>query len=235
MPTPYLRAPLIAEAQAQPHVTANAAASIADLARPRLALSASTASPPGAALEGDAYILPAGATGWASADGNDPGAGDIAIRWAGAWHKVTPAEGWRWHVLDEGAARIWLGGIWRAGDVAGALGATAGLAVIEATLTLSGAAISAPGLLPTRAIILGVSSWTISTVTGAPSYSVGISGEASKFGGSLGVAAGSSNIGVVGPYATYAPADVIVTSDGAAFTGGTVGLAVSAILPRVPV
>ncbi|MBW4709566.1 DUF2793 domain-containing protein [Roseobacter sp. YSTF-M11] len=235
MATPYLRAPLIAEGQAQPHVTANNATSIADLARGRLALSATTATPPGSPVEGDAYILPTGATGWTSADDSDPAPGDIAIRWAGAWHKITPAIGWTWQILDEGASIIFTAAGWRRGSVAGPLGASLGLVVAEATLDLLGASTSAPDLLPTRAIILGVSSWTIQTVTGAPSYSVGITGEVNKFGGSLGVAVNSSNIGVVGPFATYSLADVIVTSDGADFTGGRVGLAVSAIIPGVPI
>ena len=235
MTTAYLRAPLIAEAQAQPHVTANNATALADLARPRLALSASTATPPGSPAEGAAYILPPGATGWTSADGIDPGPGDIAIRWAGAWHKITPAIGWTWTVADRGAAFTFTAAGWRPGSVAGPLGSSLGLVVAEIALDLSGASVSAVDLLPSRAVVVGVSSWVVSTITGAPSYSVGLAGEVGKFGAGLGVAVDSSNIGVVVPFPTYAPADVIVSSDGSGFTAGRVVLSVSALVPGVPV
>lgn len=235
MTTPYLRAPLIAEGQAQPHVTANNATALADLARGRRALSATQATPPASPVDGDAYILPAGASGWSSADGIDPAPGDIALRWAGAWHKITPALGWTWQVSDQGAPFTFTAAGWRLGSIAGPLGSSLGLVVAESVVDLTGPTVAAVNLLPTRAIVLGVSSWTISPVTGAPSYSVGLTGEVDKFGGSLDTAVNSSNVGVVGPFATYAPADVIVTSDGAAFTGGRVGLSVSAIVPGVPV
>lgn len=137
-------------------------------------------------------------------------------------------------VADRGAAMIYTAAGWRLGDVAGPLGASLGLIVREAVLDLSGPSVAASGLIPPRCIVLGVTSWTIGAVAGAASYSVGIAGEASKFGGSLGVAAGASNIGVVGPFATYAPADVVVTAAGGNFTAGRVGLALSAILPGVP-
>ncbi|WP_116134346.1 DUF2793 domain-containing protein [Tropicimonas sp. IMCC34043] len=233
--TANMRFPLIAEGQAQPHVIANMGATLSDLVAGRTVLSASLATPPVAPVEGDAYMLPSGASGWTSADGNDPVGGDIALRLAGAWHRIVPALGWRWYVRDEGGARIFTAAGWRVGDVVTDAGATFGLRVAEAVLDLSGGATAAAGLLPTRAIICGVSSWTIATVTGAASYDVGIAGEPSKFGGSLGAPAGSSNIGVVGPFATYAPGDVLVTANGGSFTGGRVGLAVLALVPGVPV
>jgi hypothetical protein len=64
---------------------------------------------------------------------------------------------------------------------------------------------------------------------------VGDGGDGSRYGGSLGIALGSSNIGVVGPFATYAPTDVIVARNGSNFTGGQVRLAALLLLPALAI
>lgn len=229
MPTPTLNLPLIADGQAQPHVTHNEAVDMLDALFPRIAQSATLTVPPGSPADGSAYILPAGASGFGSA-----APGDIALWHGGLWRQITPAPGWRWFVADEGGARVFDGTAWKRGDVVGALGSVLGFATLEVELDLTGASVTAAGLIPARAIVLGVTSWTVNTVTGATSYSVGDGGDPSRFGGSLGAAPGSSNVGVVGPFATYAPTDVIVTASGGAFTGGKVGLAAAVILPGAP-
>ncbi|QDF14265.1 ribonuclease III [Dinoroseobacter phage vB_DshS-R4C] len=230
MPTPFLALPLIAEGQAGQHVTHNEALDMIDALAPRVVLSDSLATPPPAPPDRSAWIVPPGGSGFGGA-----GPGQIALRLGGVWHAITPAQGARWRVLDRGAAVIWSGTSWRPADVSGALGSTLGLATIEATVTATGPSVTAPALIPPRAIVLGVTSWTVQAVTGATSYRVGVPGEPDKFGASLGAAPGSSNIGVVGPFATYAPTDVVVTAEGADFTGGTIGLAASVILPGAPV
>ena len=85
-----------------------------------------------------------------------------------------------------------------------------------------------------RAIVLGVSTRTVTAVTGASSYDCGIAGEPSKFGGSLGIAAGSTNSGIIGPQAFYAPTPIRLTAGGGSFTGGAVRVAIHYLLPRVP-
>ena len=62
-----------------------------------------------------------------------------------------------------------------------------------------------------RMIVLAVASRTTQAISGATSYSVGVAGNTSQFGGWLGVALGSSNIGVIGPTAFYANTPVRVT------------------------
>lgn len=74
----------------------------------------------------------------------------------------------------------------------------------------------------------------MTTVTGATSYECGIAGEPSKFGGSLGVTAGSSNAGVIGPQAFYADTAVRLTANGADFTGGAVRIAIHYATVGVP-
>jgi hypothetical protein len=68
-------------------------------------------------------------------------------------------------------------------------------AVVEEELLegLAGTSVETTIAIPDRAIVLGVSTRTVTAITGAASYDCGIAGEPAKFGGSLGVAAGSTN------------------------------------------
>lgn len=232
MPTENYSFPLLAADQAQKHLTHNAALDLIDAALPAVVISATTSSPPASPPEFSAYIVPDGA---AAAFGGVP-AGGVAIRQAGAWVAMAPPLLARIFVADEGRERIRTTAGWLPGQVAGALtGAALGLEVIDRSVLLSGASVSVPGMIPAGAIVLGVSSWTIAAVTGAPSYGVGVPGEVTKFGGGLGAAAGSKNAGLVGPYATYAAANVVITATSGSFTGGRVGLALSIIRPALPV
>jgi len=67
-----------------------------------------------------------------------------------------------------------------------------------------------------------VTTRTLEDVTGAASFDCGSAPGGSQYGGSLGIAAGSENVGVIGPTAIYAPGDVVLTANGGAFTGGRV-------------
>jgi hypothetical protein len=67
--------------------------------------------------------------------------------------------------------------------------------------------------------VLAVSTRTTVAVTGATSYNCGVSGDTSKFGGSLGVAKNSSNVGVIGPTAYYADTPVLLTAVGGELHG----------------
>lgn len=121
------------------------------------------------------------------------------------------------------------GGSGGSAEVVNPLGGFIRLEVYTVELTLSGANVTASGLIPApwyaRPILLGVTSWVVDAITGATSWSVGYSAEGSEFGGSLGVGAGQSNAGVVGPTGLYSDTDIVVSSSGGNFTGGTVRLA----------
>lgn len=89
-----------------------------------------------------------------------------------------------------------------------------------ALVSLNGASATVADLVPERSIILAVTTLVRSALTGTlTSFDVGVTGDLSRFGGSLGIAAGSNNVGVVGPYATYAPTSLILTANGG--TGST--------------
>jgi hypothetical protein len=74
--------------------------------------------------------------------------------------------------------------------------------------------------------VLGVSTRVVTTITGAVSFDCGVAGEANKFGGALGVAAGTTNVGVIGPQAFYANTPIVLTARGGSFTGGVVRIAI---------
>ena len=235
--TPRLLLPFILAAQAQKHVTHNEALRQLDGIVQLAVASRAVADPPASPDAGAAYIVPTGATGlWAGWDG------DVAYFDDGGWMRLGASDGWRAYVAAEGALCLRSAGAWvaisRAAqvDVArGALGASTGMGVIEEVLgDLAGAEVTSTIVIPDRAIVLGVSTRTLAEITGAASYDCGIAGEQAKFGGSLGVAEGSENRGVIGPEAFYAPAPIRLTANGGAFTGGAVLLAIHYLTVGLP-
>ncbi|TCK31305.1 uncharacterized protein DUF2793 [Ancylobacter aquaticus] len=219
--TPLLALPLLAAAQAQKHVTHNEALVLLDAATQLAVLDRTRAAPPATPLPGDRHIVAAGASGaWAGR------AGDIALYDSG-WRFLTPRAGWRAYVAGEARSLLFDGVAWREALAFTPSGATATLRTVEEEVNLAGAFVASTLLVPNRAICLAVASRTVTAVTGATSYEVGISGETSKFGGLLSIAAGASNIGVIGPQAFYADTPLRVTAVGGSFTGGRVRLVLS--------
>ena len=73
------------------------------------------------------------------------------------------------------------------------------LGCLEQLVTLAGATTSSTAKIPNGAIVLAVSNRVVTAITGSTSYSCGVAGNASQFGASLGVSAGSANLGLIGP------------------------------------
>jgi hypothetical protein len=218
-----LKLPAIEAAQAQKHVTHNEALALLDTFVQLAVESRSVATPPSSPVEGDTYIVAAGATGaWSGWDIM------LAVFSGGAWQKLTPPAGARAFVKDERASVTYNDGIWRDGIALTSHGGRLTLRAKEEELTLFGTFVETAdsAFIPNRAIVLAVASRTTHAITGATSYDVGVSGEASKFGGTLGVSLGSTNIGVIGPTAYYADTKVRVTANGSNFTAGKVRLVI---------
>jgi len=90
-----LQLPFIQPSQAQKHVTHNEALLKLDGLVQMSVASKDLATPPGAPVDGESYIVPAGATGaWAGQDGN------VAIWQNTAWMFYAPSEGWTAWVSD---------------------------------------------------------------------------------------------------------------------------------------
>lgn len=227
--TPRLALPLVAPAQAQKHVTVNEALLRLDaLAQPRIA-SLSVGVPPGDAVDGDLYGVPSGAGGaWSGA------MGQLALLSGGDWVFLPPADGMIAFVVDEGRIAVRRGGDWLTALAVSPHGAATLHEVIEGDVDLLGEAIDGAVPIPERAIVLAVTTRTLTAVTGAPSYDCGVAGEPAKFGGSLGIAAGSTNAGVIGPTAFYAPTPVCLSATTGSFTGGRVRYAIHCLRPTVP-
>lgn len=216
-------------AQSQKHVTVNEALSGLDVLVQLSVLDRDLTAPPGSPVEGDRYLVATGATGaWV-------GQADKIAAWqAGAWIFRTPRNGWQAWVADEAAFIFYDAGAWthtlkaRESDVAKAsLGARTMFRILEEQHTLALAATSDTVIqIPDRAIVFGVTVRVQTAITGATSYNCGIAGEASKYGGSLGIAAGSNNIGVTGPTAFYANTPIRFAAVGGNFTGGVIRVAI---------
>ena len=219
--TANLALPYLAAAQAQKHVTHNEALRRLDAFVQLVLESVTATAPPGTPPEGGRWFVPAGASGAFAGQ-----AGRIAAFEAGAFDFLAPAPGFLAFVKDEGRLALFDGTAWVSPLAASANRAAIEARVLEEDLPLSGAVAESTIAIPDRAIVLGVTTRTLAAVTGAASYDCGIAGEPSKFGGSLGASAGSTNAGVIGPTAFYAPTPVRLTANGGAFTGGVVRLAI---------
>ncbi|WP_165189187.1 DUF2793 domain-containing protein [Caulobacter soli] len=229
--TPRLSLPYVAAGQAQKHITVNEALGRLDGLVQLAVQSRSIAAQPASPADGAMHILPGGATGAAWLD---KAAGLLARYIDGAWETLTPSAGWLAWIVDEGVALIHDGANWTPlSSTFKALTAarspflaTVRFEILEQEVTLSGASVATTVAIPNRAVVLGVSTRTSVAITGATSYSCGVSGDAAKFGALLGVAKNASNVGVIGPTAYYADTPVVITAAGGAFTGGKVRVSI---------
>jgi len=97
------------------------------------------------------------------------------------------------------------------------------LRVIEEELTgLTGATATTTAAFPNQSIILGVSLRVTTTITGATTFDCGDGTTAGRFGGSIGLTAGTTNQGTIGPSGNYGSTTVTLTANGANFTAGAV-------------
>jgi hypothetical protein len=229
--TPRLSLPYVAAGQSQKHITVNEGLSRLDGLVQLTVESRQVAAQPTTPDDGAVHILPASPTG---PDWSGQAAGLLMRFEAGAWEAIAPAAGFLAWVRDEGQALVFDGDAWiplsasfvslTAARSPG--GADTRCEIREEELSLAGASVSTTIVIPARAIVLAVSTRTTAAVTGATSYSCGVTGEAGKFGGSLGVALNASNVGVIGPTAFYADTPVVITAAGGDFTGGKVRVAI---------
>ena len=103
-------------AQAQKHVTVNAALSRLDGLVQLAVISRVLAVPPASPFDGDRYLVPVAATGvWAGQTGK------LALRLEGVWVFAVPREGWTLWVNDEDALLSFNGAAWVAGGVPSSL------------------------------------------------------------------------------------------------------------------
>ncbi|TGY89762.1 DUF2793 domain-containing protein [Marinicauda algicola] len=108
--TDRLSLPYLMPAQAQKHVTVNEALRRLDALVQARVLSRTLAAEPAGPAPGDAYILPAGATGAAWTGFAEH---DLAVFQDGAWEAFPPKAGWQVFLADEAEIAVFDGAAWR--------------------------------------------------------------------------------------------------------------------------
>ncbi|MDO9524396.1 MAG: DUF2793 domain-containing protein [Gemmobacter sp.] len=173
----------------------------------------------------------------------------MAFRIDGAWLRLVPRPGWKAWVEAEALPLIRTASTWLALDAAmglitrsasvtvarGAHDSTVEMAVFEDTLSdLSDSDTSSSIVIPAGTILLGVSTRTLTAITGATSFDCGIAGNPGKFGASLGIAPGSTHPGLIAPEPVPADTAVLLTANGGPFTGGAVRIAIHTLTRGIP-
>lgn len=223
--TNQLGLPLLQPAQAQKHITVNAALARLDGLVNLTLVSRSLATPPAVVVDGAAYGVPAGAVNdWAGQDGK------IAIGTNGGWDFAIPRRGWRALILDEGAAAVHDGSAWREGMLTlspNNAGLSAHVAELDHALT-AGTVSTTAVVIPANAVVIGATARVVTALTGTlASWSLGNPGAVGRYGTGIGIAAGSFARGMLGqPTAFYSPAAIQLDAVGGAFAGGMVRIAV---------
>jgi len=110
--TPRFALPFILTNQAQKEVTHNEALLTLDGLLHLLVESVDVVDPPGAPVEGEAWIIPAGATGaWSGRE-------NAVAQWAGgAWRFRAPAEGMQAWIHDQALPARFHSGAWSVGEL----------------------------------------------------------------------------------------------------------------------
>ncbi len=220
-----LSLPLLAAAQAQKHVTVNEALAILDSVAQMRVVSAALTAPPGAPADGEAYIVPTGASGaW---EGQQTA---VAVHANGGWIFLPARAGWEAWDESTGRRLFFDGTAWRAAQAVSAPGGALTLGqVLEVDHALANAASSTiSAAIPDKFVVLGVTARVIVAITGTGgSWSLGVPADAGRYGAGLGVAQNAFAQGVTGqPQAYYGGTDLVLTAGSGAFTGGVVRLAI---------
>lgn len=224
--SPNLALPLLAAGQAQKHVTVNDALLRVDALTQASVKSATIASPPENAVDGDSYIVPPNATdAWFGQDG------ELALHIGGGWDFLSPQEGWRVWVADEAQLLTRTADAWRGNHLSPV---KSGAFIGAKTLTSDEPVIAGLGfdtsiLIPDRAVVLGVSARVVEEITGVglEGWRVGVSGFPDRYGTGIGLNQNASLVGITGaPVGYYGDTQLRIEPEGGDFDGGLIRLAI---------
>ena len=228
--TSNLSLPLLAAAQAQKHVTMNAATQALDVLVQPAVIDSVLAAPPSDPADGDRYLVPAGAIdAWAGQDHK------LACWQDGVWVFHAPQTGWRVFVELQGRMLTYLSGKWRPGAAFNMSGAATILDILSESHTVASAAFSDTALvIPERSILLGITCLVTEAVTGPSAFSVGVAADPMRFGNGIGVGLNSQMNGITNPYVYWADAPIRLSAASGSFTGGTVQVAAHILKLEIP-
>lgn len=226
--------PLVAAAQAQKHVTVNEALARLDVASQLRVVSGAVSAPPGAAMDGQAWLVPAGATGeWASR------AEEIAVQTNGIWTYLTPKPGWRLWNEALGGTMMFDGATWVLGaDIVDLSGAATISRIVVADQSVAGGSFKRISMIPAGCVVVGVTARVTEAMTGPlTSWQLGVPGSNDRYGSGLGLGLNSYALGATSsPLVYYTDEDIRLTAIGGDFGGGSVRVAVhlqTVVPPRI--
>lgn len=229
--TPRLNLPYILQSQAQKEVTHNNALNLLDALTRTVVISMNINTPPTSPATGDCHIIGSSPTGAFSGH-----AQKIACYSGNGWILISPFK-WLEVVNEADDTRyIFNGTAWvEFGLLLRDAGDFLRVSFKEQEVTLSGTTTSSTITIPDRAIVMAVNSRVTQAITGAASFSVGISGDATRYGGSLGTALDTTNIGMTQhPYTYYANTALLFTANGGSFSAGKVKVGIQYFESRGP-
>ncbi|WP_316014552.1 DUF2793 domain-containing protein [Roseobacter sp. HKCCA0434] len=224
--TTNLTLPMVQAAQAQKHVTVNAALSRLDMLV-QLRLAGVAVETPPVTVAGVYAIGPAPTGDWAGQ------AGKVALGINGGWEFVVPQAGWlAWDMTGE-VLRRFDGAAWQVhGAIESASGAGTIDEVVEFDVDVAGTTgtVLSAGVIPARSQVMGLSARVIVPLsgTGLTGWRLGADGSDNRYGSGLGVALNSYAMGLTGQPVTYwSDTPVEIAPEGAAgFDAGRVRIAV---------
>ena len=202
---------------------ANAIAAMGAMAQLRLE-SRSLRCPPDDCRDGQCYAVPRAATGdWGGH------AGEVALRFGSGWIWLTPREGWRCWIADEGCVAQHDGTGWRGGALAlAANGAGTFLRVTPLEVTVGRDAVQQVGMLPAPALLLAVTARVVRPMSGAlTGWRIGVPGADALFGSGFGLLPGDGPRRVVPRSLSLRRArPLVLTAETGAFDGGQLRIAI---------
>jgi hypothetical protein len=222
--TYQFKLPLLEAAQAQKHVTVNEALSRLD-SFAQLRVQSRSQAEPAIPIDGQAYIVPAGASGgWAGQDTA------VALFSNGGWVFAPAQDGWIAWVLDEAAEVRFEGAIWdnTAFFVNPNLGSI-DITTIEFDHVLTAGSFNLTSVvIPNNAVVFGMSGRVIQAINGPSAYRVGVETSQSRYGTGLGVALNDAYVRVTSkPQAYYADTPLRISQEGGIdFVGGVIRLCI---------
>ncbi len=224
--TAQLDLPLVMPAQAQKHVTVNEAFARLDAAAQLRVVSSLLPTPPIAGVDGESYLVPAGAAGeWAGSTGR------IAVWSNGGWTYLEPRAGWRAWDESRNGYQAFDGTAWIPDAVTvSPSGAGMRWRVIEFVHSMTpGGGNSTSVLIPGGSQVIGVTGRVVAALSGPglTGWRIGVDGSDNRYGSGLGIGLNSYLVGLSGTPVTYYDATALLLSaEGGAFGTGAIRLAV---------
>lgn len=226
--------PLLAPAQAQKHVTVNEALAILDAVAQLRVLSSTTQAPPSDANEGEAFLVPMGASGAWSGRSEQ-----VAVWSNGGWLYLKPKAGWcAWDAAANGR-RVFDGTEWVADAVVTSPGgANSSWSLIEFDHVVSaGASNTTIFTIPGNSQVHAVTGRVVEGLagTGLTGWRIGVADANNRYGSGIGTARNSYFIGVSGaPVTYYENTPIQLQADAGSFLTGRVRIAVTLTQFRPP-